>query len=166
MKDILKGFLLVIGLPGLVVFLLWFLHSQHLDSWDNIKASFSRTIPTATPPLPSSPEGSRLPKDSQDRYRLYATQNIWSFLLLDSATGRVWQCQFSTEDSPHRFIVSVSDKPLVPEKNGRNSRFVLHETRNIWNFLLLDTEGGKVWQCQFGRNPAERFVLPLNSTEQ
>ena len=34
-----------------------------------------------------------------DRYKLYPTQNTWTFLELDTQTGRVWQVQYSVQGS-------------------------------------------------------------------
>ena len=30
------------------------------------------------------------------RYKLYPTQNMWTFLKLDTETGRIWQVQYSS----------------------------------------------------------------------
>ena len=36
------------------------------------------------------------PTQSTDvRYRLFPTQNMWTFLKLDTMTGKIWQVQFS-----------------------------------------------------------------------
>jgi hypothetical protein len=31
--------------------------------------------------------------------------------------------------------------------------FTLEPTKNIWNFILLDTSDGRTWQVQWGQNP-------------
>ncbi len=33
------------------------------------------------------------------RFNLYATQNMWTFILLDEVDGRTWQVQWSTDGS-------------------------------------------------------------------
>lgn len=40
--------------------------------------------------------------DDHERFRLYSTENIWNFLLLDSHTGKIWQCQFSIESGKEK----------------------------------------------------------------
>ncbi|GHV01157.1 hypothetical protein FACS1894159_08480 [Bacteroidia bacterium] len=40
------------------------------------------------------------------RFELYPTQNIHNFLLLDRATGRLWQAQWSTQ-AKNRFILPI-----------------------------------------------------------
>src|SRR5262245_31844379 len=49
-------------------------------------------------------EDSRPPEPTQNPeapYRLFATQNIYMFLKLDTRTGRIWQVQWGDKD--HRF---------------------------------------------------------------
>jgi len=36
-------------------------------------------------------------EETNDRFTLYSTQNMWTFLLLDQLDGRVWQVQWSME---------------------------------------------------------------------
>lgn len=40
------------------------------------------------------------------RFELYPTQNIYTFLLLDKLTGKVWQAQWSTKRD-NRFIIPI-----------------------------------------------------------
>jgi hypothetical protein len=45
-------------------------------------------------------------KESNDRFTLYATKNIYNFILLDQLDGKVWQVQWSTEIK-NRMIVPI-----------------------------------------------------------
>ncbi len=45
-------------------------------------------------------------KEVNDRFTLYATQNMYNFLLLDQLDGRVWQVQWSIEPE-NRFILPI-----------------------------------------------------------
>ena len=40
------------------------------------------------------------------RYKLYPTQNMWTFILLDTVDGRTWQVQWS-QDEQNRFIIPI-----------------------------------------------------------
>lgn len=42
------------------------------------------------------------------RFTLYPTDNMWNFLLIDQIDGRVWQCQFGTEDG-RQMILPIED---------------------------------------------------------
>ena len=35
--------------------------------------------------------------DKESRFRLYETQNMWTFIMLDTYTGKNWQVQFSVK---------------------------------------------------------------------
>jgi len=41
-----------------------------------------------------------------DRFTIYPTLNIWTFLLLDQVEGNTYQVQWST-DSEKRFVVQI-----------------------------------------------------------
>lgn len=94
-----------------------------------------------------------IPEPTQDpaaSYRLFRTQNLYTFLLLNTRTGQISQMQWSTEDDK-RFTAPVNSKPLV---DGRKSgRFTLYPTQNIYTFILLDQDTGSSWQVQWGKNP-------------
>lgn len=71
------------------------------------------------------------------RYRLFDTNNMWTKLLLDSRTGRIWQIAFSVEKEGAILKLPVNKTPLVKEKNGKDGRFTLYPTVNIWTFILV-----------------------------
>ena len=41
-----------------------------------------------------------------DRFTLYPTQNIWTFLLLDQTEGRTYQVQWS-QKAEDRFVIQI-----------------------------------------------------------
>lgn len=46
-------------------------------------------------------------EDRKDgRFTLYPTQNMWTFILLDTVDGRTWQVQWS-QDEQNRFIIPI-----------------------------------------------------------
>ena len=82
------------------------------------------------------------------RYKLYKTENLWNFLLLDTYTGMIYQVQFST-DSLHRAWWPINEQDLRKDKTLQGSNFYLKETGNIWTFDLIDNSTGDVWIVQF-----------------
>ena len=92
-------------------------------------------------------------------YRLFETTNIWTFILLDTATGRAWQVQYSLDDTPAgRSIINGSS--LLPEgATPKNGRFTLYSTRNMYNFLLLDREDSRIWQLQWSLESKGRGIV-------
>ena len=87
----------------------------------------------------------------EGRFALYPTRNMWNFLLLDTYTGKVWQSQFSTEGEKYMFTFPINfDELAIPTKNSNwKDRFVLQQTKNMWNFILLDSYTGRTWQLQY-----------------
>lgn len=86
--------------------------------------------------------------DKNGRYELYKTENIFTSLLLDTRTGKLWQTQFSLNEKHPEGAVPISEISLADE-NGVNGRFSLSSTGNIFTFLLLDKLTGAIQHCQF-----------------
>jgi hypothetical protein len=97
------------------------------------------------------------------RFRLFKTENLWNFLLLDTRLGLVYQVQYSVDDKKgSRGVYVLNDQPLVTAKDTKDGRFTLYRTENMWNFVLLDQDDGRTWQCQFAvGDKGARWILPL-----
>lgn len=94
------------------------------------------------------------------RYELYSTQNIWTFLKLDTRTGKIWQVQYSLESGKQGEWV-LNDRSLTQNSEGKNGRFQLYPTSNIFNFILLDHSNGKTYQVQWSQKEELRMVVPI-----
>lgn len=98
-------------------------------------------------------------------YRLFRTQNIYTFLKLDTRTGQVWQLQWGEKD--YRWSVPINREILLEHRSPAATtrpvpgRFTLCPTANIFTFLLLDQEDGRAWQTQWGKDDSERFIKPV-----
>jgi hypothetical protein len=90
-------------------------------------------------------------------YRLFRTQNIYTFIKLDTRDGRLWQVQWGMEED-HRFTVVLSS--MSRASGGRVGRFTLYPTSNIYTFILLDQDTGDARQVQWG-DAGERLVFPI-----
>lgn len=90
-----------------------------------------------------------------NRYKLYPTQNKWTFLELDTQTGRIWQVQYSVEGPEYRFKSNLYIWPLIKDNDLQVSgRFELYPTQNIYTFVLLDKISGRAWQVQWSTENA------------
>ena len=97
----------------------------------------------------------------EPRYKLYPTQNNWTFLKLDTMTGQIWQIQYSVDDSPRmEYTLDDSDR-IYSWDEHICGRFELYETKNIYNFILLDKINGRCWQVQWSFERANRGVIPI-----
>ena len=103
------------------------------------------------------------PRRTDVRFTLTPTQNIWTFLLLDSNNGRVWQVHFSLSDSSFAGRLAVNENALTPPASAHVGRFTLQETQNIFTFLLLDQDDGRVWQIQWSNDEAQRGIIRVLS---
>lgn len=99
--------------------------------------------------------------DSAVAYRLFSTQNMYTFIKLDTRNGKMWQVQWSTKGSEYRFETTLSDVSRVNKDEEKNGRFFLYPTTNIYNFILLDQVDGRTWQVQWGKE-GERAVIRID----
>ncbi len=103
------------------------------------------------------------PQRLEVRYRLFKTGNMWNFLELDTQTGRLWQVQFSVDNDDNRTRTPINTEALVAD--GKNGRFTLYSTDNMWNFLMVDQDSGRVWQAQFSIDDENRGIFPIVGSE-
>lgn len=97
----------------------------------------------------------------EPRYRLFPTQNNWTFIKLDTLTGQLWQVQYSVDDSPRMEYTLDSEIRLRSYQEPICGRYTLYETKNMYNFILLDTIDGLLWQVQWSIDEKNRAVLRI-----
>ena len=103
-------------------------------------------------------------QDPTARYRLFPTQNIYTFLKLDTMTGKIWQVQFSTKGAEYRFESVLSDVDIAELLRVREEvgRYTLFPTQNMYNFILLDQIDGYTYQVQWHGDEENRGVVPIS----
>lgn len=74
-------------------------------------------------------------------FEMYPTKNIHNQLQLNTKTGEVKQIQ----DDGQKWIICNG----IEKSGEKENRFSLHETQNMWNFILLDSYTGRLWQLQY-----------------
>lgn len=99
-----------------------------------------------------------------DRYVLYPTKNMWTFLKLDTSNGKIWQVQYTIEGPDYRFETSLNGTPLVLDDDRPSGRFKLYPTDNTYNFILIDTKIGTTYQVQWSQDSDNRAVIPISSS--
>ena len=101
-------------------------------------------------------------------YELYPTENMWTFLELDTCFGSIRQVQYTVKDDDnYRFKLSISSDDL--RESGFSlyrdkiipGRFALYKTQNMYNFILLDKVDGRTWQVQWGMDAKDRQIIPI-----
>ena len=94
-------------------------------------------------------------------YELFPTQNMWTFIKLNTRNGKMWQVQYDVSGSS-RFETYLSSKSLVSKDKEVNGRFTLYPTQNIYTFILLDQLDGRTWQVQWSIESENRLIVPIN----
>jgi hypothetical protein len=92
-------------------------------------------------------------------FKIFPTQNYWTFLKLDTRNGKIWQVHYtiSKEGFQGEKILN-SDSLLWPSDGETKGRFTLYPTNNIYNFILLDQINGNTYQVQWNNEQEKRFV--------
>ncbi len=106
----------------------------------------------------------RIAQHTAPCYKLYPTENTWTFLELETFSGKIWQVQYSVKGPEYRFKSVLNPDSLlsVYDTDGAFAgRFELYKTQNMYNFILLDTATGSTWQVQWSTDPNERAVLRI-----
>lgn len=106
----------------------------------------------------------RISQHTAPGYKLYPTDNMWTFLELETFSGRIWQVQYSVKGPDYRFKTVLNDSSLLPlfDTEGEFAgRFELYKTQNMYNFILLDTSTGGTWQVQWSTEAKDRAVLRI-----
>lgn len=101
------------------------------------------------------------------RYCLSETQNMWTFIMLDTYTGKTWQVQYSVKGIEYMFSVPINRYPLAyPTTESKwTNRFQLFATKNMWTFILLDSYQGRLWQVQYSSSDFDNLLcIPINET--
>ena len=95
-----------------------------------------------------------------ERYKLYKTENMYTFLKLNTATGEIDQIQWSLDSNNEGSVpINTEDLSFILKINGN---FELFPTNNMYQFLLLDKSLGKVWHVQWGMKSTERWIRRIN----
>lgn len=93
----------------------------------------------------------------KQRYKLYPTDNIYSFLQLDTKTGMIEQVQWSL-DMDNEGSVSINSEDLTYSGGYGSGSFELYPTKNMYQFILLDKTTGRRWHVQWGLTDSNRWI--------
>ncbi|MCM1318034.1 MAG: hypothetical protein NC241_07665 [Bacteroides sp.] len=112
--------------------------------------------------------GIEISTNKSGRFSLTETQNMWTFIMLDTYTGKNWQVQFSVKGEDYMFASPINKYPLAYPTSESNwvDRFQLFPTQNMWNLILLDSYTGRLWQVQYSTKDFEsQICIPINDIE-
>ena len=81
-----------------------------------------------------------------DRYTLFKTQNMWTYILLDKWTGKLWQCQYSTKGIDYMGSWVINPYDL---SNKESDRFTIEPLTSMYQYYLINEETGEMWKFQW-----------------
>lgn len=91
-------------------------------------------------------------------YKLFPTENYWTFIKLDTRNGKMWQVHFTISDDGYEGELILNSRSLIWDDKEINGRFTLYPTKNMYNFILLDQLNGTTYQVQWNNDENKRFV--------
>ena len=97
--------------------------------------------------------------DQNVNYRLFQTNNRWTFIKLDTRNGKMTHVQYSTDNKQMEY--SLNPYSLVDASEEKPGRFFLYPTENTYNFILLDQISGRTYQVQWNIDEDKRGVWPI-----
>ena len=69
-------------------------------------------------------------QDPKAPFRLFETNNMWTYIMLDTITGKMWLIQYDIQGN-NRGGQILSDKNLASGKEEISGRFTLYPTSNV-----------------------------------
>ena len=81
--------------------------------------------------------------DDNVNFRLFQTNNRWTFLKLDTRNGVITHVQYSTENRSEMIEYSLNSLPLVEEVDAKPGRFFLYPTENTLSLQKNATQSHK-----------------------
>lgn len=100
-------------------------------------------------------------REDVGRYKIYQTENIYVLLKLDTMTGIIKLLQWSLDKSKE-FETYLNYEELISGSTKENGRFELYPTKNMYQFILLDTFLGSTWHVQWGVKENERWIRRIS----
>ena len=88
------------------------------------------------------------------RFILYKTQNMWTFIELDTFTGRLWQVQFSVKGIEYMFAIPINEYVL---SDSYRSVFTIEPMTSMYQFYLINQETGEMWKFQWSTKTEDGY---------
>ena len=85
--------------------------------------------------------------DKESRFCLYETQNMWTFILLDSYNRRLWQVQYSTQDLDNLFCIPINKDELGSD--NEKCIFSIQPLTSMYQYYLINDRTGDMWKFQW-----------------
>ena len=81
------------------------------------------------------------------RFQMFATQNMWTFILLDSYNGKLWQVQYSSQDLDNLMCIPINENELISD--NEKSVFSIQPSTSMYQYYLINDHTGDMWKFQW-----------------
>lgn len=82
-----------------------------------------------------------------NRFQMYETQNMWTFILLDTYDGRLWQIQYSTQSLDNLLCIPINKDKLIAD--NEKSAFYIKPLTSMYQYYLINDLTGNIWKFQW-----------------
>ena len=82
-----------------------------------------------------------------NRFQLFETENMWTFILLDTFNGRLWQVQYSVNGVEYMMYIPINDTPLITSIG--KSIFTIQPMTSMFQYYLINENNGDMWMFQW-----------------
>ena len=103
----------------------------------------------------------KLLNENIGRYKIYPTDNIYILLKLDTGTGRIKMIQWNLDKSKE-FEAYLNNDDLSGGALQHTGRFELYPTKNMYQFILIDTLLGGTWHVQWGTKLSDLWIRKIS----
>lgn len=97
--------------------------------------------------------------EKPDRYNMYKTENLWTYILLDNFSGKLWQCQYSVKGI--EYISSWVINPYALS-DTESHKFIIQPLTSMYQFYLINDETGDMWKFQWSTKGDEYRWIEKN----
>jgi hypothetical protein len=89
-----------------------------------------------------------------NRYALFETQNMWTFILLDQWNGKLWQVQYSVQGVEYMGSWVINDTIL---SSDGGVKFSITPLTSMFQYYLTNNETGEMWKFQWTTNKEDGY---------
>jgi hypothetical protein len=92
--------------------------------------------------------------DRPNRYALWKTKNMWTYILLDKFSGKLWQCQFSVKGTEYiaSWVINANELSI-----SSTSKFTIEPMTSMFQYYLINEETGEMWKFQWTTKEDENY---------
>lgn len=77
---------------------------------------------------------------------------MWTYILLDRFTGKLWQCRYSIKGVEYITSVVINPNDL---SSSETNKFTIQPMTSMFQYYLINDETGEMWKFQWSTKGGE-----------